>query len=371
MPHPSDAEIATKARFDHIRYAQVWEDADILVDALATAPGATLVSICSAGDNALAMLLRDPARVIAIDLSHAQLACLHARIAAMRVLDHAGFLALMGARRSDHRGPLFDRMLSALDGEDLRAFWAARRTDVLRDGLAGIGRFERYFALFRRWLLPLVHGRRRVDAIFVSKSQADRRRFLDRDWNNRRWRLLLGLFFSRTVMGRLGRDPAFFDHVDGSVAQHVARRIRHAAVDLDPADNPYLHWILKGCHGRALPLAWRAEHYRTIAGRLDRLEPRLGALEALASSADRADGFNLSDVFEYMDPSTVRRVYADILACANPGARLVYWNMMAPRRVPDGLRGQVRTCTDAERRGKAADKAFFYSDFVVEEVVAP
>ena len=51
------SEIAAKAAFDHIRYAQLWEDAEVLVDAIGPRPGGRLVSICSAGDNALAMLL--------------------------------------------------------------------------------------------------------------------------------------------------------------------------------------------------------------------------------------------------------------------------------------------------------------------------
>ena len=54
------SEIAAKAAFDHIRYAQLWEDAEVLVAAIGPRPGGRLVSICSAGDNALAMLLCDP-----------------------------------------------------------------------------------------------------------------------------------------------------------------------------------------------------------------------------------------------------------------------------------------------------------------------
>ena len=57
------SEIAGKAAFDHIRYAQLWEDADVLTTALGDCKGGTLVSICSAGDNALAMLTLDPAKV--------------------------------------------------------------------------------------------------------------------------------------------------------------------------------------------------------------------------------------------------------------------------------------------------------------------
>ena len=88
----SHAEIAQHASFDDIRYAQLWEDADVLVEAMGERRGQTLVSICSAGDNALAMLLLDPARVIAIDLSAAQIACLEIRVAAYRLLDHTDTL---------------------------------------------------------------------------------------------------------------------------------------------------------------------------------------------------------------------------------------------------------------------------------------
>jgi S-adenosylmethionine-diacylglycerol 3-amino-3-carboxypropyl transferase len=157
--------------------------------------------------------------------------------------------------------------------------------------------------------------------------------------------------------------------VQGSLADHVAGRLEHAVVDLDPAANPYLHWILKGNHGDALPLAWREEHYETIRDRLDRLDVRTGALETLVESGIRADGFNLSDIFEYMSEDVFAGVYGSILAASNPGARLVYWNMMVPRCVPAAYAHQVKRLDGEIARGKAADKAFFYSDFVVEQVL--
>jgi S-adenosylmethionine-diacylglycerol 3-amino-3-carboxypropyl transferase len=363
----TDSPIAGKARFDAIRYAQLWEDADALLIGLDTRPGATLVSICSAGDNALAMLTLDPARIVVVDLSPAQIACLCLRIGAMRALDHGEFLELMGSRPSDRRGQLLDRASRGLDDVDA-AFWAARRSDVIAYGVGGVGKFERYFRILRRWLLPLVHGRATVDAVFTRRDKPERARFLAERWNNRRWRLLLRSFFSNVVMGRLGRDPAFFAHVRGSLADHVAGRIGHAVVELEPADNPYLHWILKGTHGAALPLAWRAEHYSTIAARLDRLEIRPGALERFIATGEKADGYNLSDVFEYMDPRSFADVYRRLLDASRPGARFVYWNMMVPRRVPPEHASRVTTRSEIEERGKAVDKAFFYSDFVVEEV---
>jgi len=362
------AEISERAKFDAIRYAQLWEDADVLNDALGVQQGKTLVSICSAGDNALGMLLLDPAKVIVIDLSSAQVACLSIRVAAYRTLDHHELLELMGSRPSGRRSELLDRLIAGLE-PDAREFWSARRDAVMTHGLGGVGKFERYFRILKTYLLPLVHSQATIDEVFVSKPRAARAEFLAKRWNNRRWRWLLRFFFSNAVMGRLGRDPAFFDHVKGSLADHVAGRLEHAVVDLDAADNPYLHWILKGTHGAALPLAWRPEHFETIRARLDRLDIRQGALETLVASGVRADGFNLSDIFEYMSEDVFETVYASILAASNPGARLVYWNMMVPRRVPAAHAARVKRLDTAIVRGKAADKAFFYSDFVVEQAL--
>lgn len=361
------SEIAGKTAFDHIRYAQLWEDADVLTAALGDVRGGTLVSICSAGDNALAMLTLDPAKVVVVDLSPAQIACLHLRIGAFRTLSHPEFLELMGARQSTRRAELLTRATATLDA-DTQSFWTALSGEVAAHGAGGVGKFERYFRVFRTRLLPLVHTTRTIDDIFVPRPMAAREKFLESRFNTWRWRLLLNTFFSRFVMGRMGRDRAFFDHVDGSPAQHVARRIHHAAVDCDPSENPYLHWIMKGTHSDALPMTWRAEHFEIIKARLDRLDIRLGSLEALVLTGEKADGFNLSDIFEYMSPDVFAQVYESILAAASPKARLVYWNMMAPRRVPASLRDKVTTLTDVEDAQKARDKAFFYSDFVVEEV---
>ncbi|WP_424944570.1 DUF3419 family protein [Aliiroseovarius crassostreae] len=362
------SEIEAKAAFDHIRYAQLWEDADVLTQGLGDCAGGTLVSICSAGDNALAMLTLDPKKVVVVDVSPAQIACLKLRIGAFRNLDHPEFLELMGARPSRQRTSLLAKALTGLDGET-RAFWENLAEDVKQHGAGGVGKFERYFRTFRKWLLPLVHSQTTIDAVFVSRPKAGRQAFLDTRFNTWRWRLLLNLFFSRFVMGRMGRDKAFFDHVSGSPAQHVARRIHHAAVDCDPAQNPYLHWIMKGTHGAALPMTWREEHFDIIKARLDRIDIRPGSLEAFISTGEKADGFNLSDIFEYMSPEIFTQVYGSILSASAPNARLVYWNMMAPRRVPPSYSSRIKTLSDVEDRLKARDKAFFYSDFVVEEVI--
>jgi len=362
----SDSEIAGKARFDYLRYAQLWEDADVLTEALGESRE-TLVSICSAGDNALALLTLNPQRVVTIDLSEAQIAALNLRIGAYKTLLHSEFLELMGSADSDQRDVLLERALSACNA-DTKAFWHSQRDLVLRFGAGGAGKFEKYFRVFRRNVLPFAHSRKTIHDMFVKRTESEREAFINDRFITWRWKLLLKLFFSNTTMGALGRDKAFFDHVEGSLSKHVARRGHHAAVTCDPVDNPYLQWIFLGKHTTALPMAWREEHYSTIRSRLDRLHIVHGSIETWVSRGERADGFNLSDIFEYMSAEAFVTVYAQLLSASNSNARLVYWNMMVPRRVPGEFAAQVSTQSTLEDCLKLKDKAFFYSDFVIEDV---
>ena len=363
------SEAAARADFSTIRYAQVWEDADVLIQGLAAQPGDVHFSIASAGDNALALLTTRPSRVLAVDMNPAQLSCLALRIAAYKVLSHAELLELIGSRPSNRRLELYDRCRRALVAADVR-FWDGRRAEIER-GIGSLGKFERYFELFRSRVLPLVHRRRTVLALLQHRPTVERHRFYDERWDTVRWRLLFRLFFSRTVMGRLGRDPEFFRYVETDVAGSILRRTTHALRELDPASNPYVHWILTGTHGDALPLALRPEHFDTIRDHLDRIEPHLMSVEELLSqTADGSvDRLNLSDLFEYVSVEHYHRMLEAILRCCGPGARLAYWNMLAPRRRPDSLAGRLRTLDSTADALHLQDKAFFYSAFRIEEVV--
>src|SRR5262249_7883327 len=154
-----------------------------------------------------------------------------------------------------------------------QAFWDAHPNDV-EAGVGSAGKFEGYFARFRRFILPLVHFRPRINAPLRGGTRAERPAFYERPWDTRRWRPPVRAFFSRFVMGRLGRDPSFFAYVEGSVSDRILARARHAAVELNPADNPYLQWIMTGRHTTALPLALRPESFDVIRAHLDRLQRR-------------------------------------------------------------------------------------------------
>lgn len=281
-------------------------------------------------------------------------------------------LELVSSRPSDRRRALYVRCRSQLAPE-IRDFWDAN-LPAIDVGIGAAGKFDNYFRLFRTYVLPLVHQRTTVNALLRGGTRAEREDFYHRRWNTWRWRLLFRIFFSRYVMGKLGRDPAFFKYVEGSVADRLFDRTRHALTVLNPAANPYLHWILRGMHVRVWPCALREENFHYIRSRLDRLEWHAMTLEAFLeregpAAGPRIDKFNLSDIFEYMSEENTAALLERIARASRPGGRLVYWNMLAPRRRPESLAHLLRPRDDLAKPLFERDRAYFYSALVVEEVV--
>lgn len=364
-------EILSRASFEQARYAQVWEDADILLAALDVQRGDTVLSIASAGDNALALLTTDAARVIALDLSAAQLHCLALRIAAFQILSYPELLELIGSRPSTRRLELYQHARTQLSPSS-RAFWDTKQAGIQAGiGSAKIGKFERYFKLFRRFILPIMLSQSNIDSLLQSKPNAQRSIFYQQHASQWRWKLPFQIFFSRTVMGHLGRDPEFFKYVQTDVASNIQKRVAHALTELDPSQNPYLHWILKGTHGQTLPLYLRPEHFATIRSRLDRLEWQQRSIENFIqeNGPNSIDRFNLSDIFEYMSDQATQNLLTQLALAGRTGGRLAYWNMLAPRSRGQHLANRLRPLNKLAKQLHQQDSAFFYSDLVIEEVL--
>jgi len=325
------SEIEQRAKFDIIRYAQVWEDADLLIEALDVQPTDVVLSIASGGDNAFALLAQNPAKVYAIDLSDAQ-------------------IALCERRKEMYRTLSWEEHLAVLQSEILPQ-----------------GKFERYFKMFREKVLPLIHTLKRIDQLVAPKSAEERAKFYDKVWNNRRWRLMFRLFFSRRVMGKHGRDKEFFKFVVGSVAARILSRAKHALTNLDTSENPYLHYILYGEYKNAFPYSMRPENYEKIRANLDKIEFRKQSIEDFIENYDGViDAFNLSDIFEYMSQDGMDKLYDNMLSKSTVGTRFAYWNMLAPRSANNS---RIETDEHKNREFLLKDKAFFYSAFYLDKVV--
>jgi S-adenosylmethionine-diacylglycerol 3-amino-3-carboxypropyl transferase len=315
------------------------------------------------------MLSQGPCKVVAIDINPAQLAALELRVAAFRELRHPELLALIGSAPHYDRAELYRRCRRHLS-PTARCYWD-QRPERIQVGIGSAGHLENFFRIFRTRVLPLVHSRYSVEQLLASKSRVDRNCFYESEWNTLRWRLLFRVFFSRIILGRIGRDPEFFRYVEGKVGERILQRARYAMTELDPATNPYLQWIFTGQHSSGnLPFSLRPENFEAIRANLDRLEWRCCSLEQyLEGSSDSFDAFNLSDIFEYISLQSYERLLRLLIRVAKPGARLAYWNMLVPRRRPDSLALFLKPLTKLADSLFSRDKTFFYGAFVLEEVL--
>lgn len=165
--------------------------------------------------------------------------------------------------------------------------------------------------------------------------------------------------------------PVFFDYVHGSIAEHLLERTSYAMTVLNPTENPYLQWIATGQHLTALPYALRPENFDKIRANLDRLEWHCLAIEDFAEtiSNNYFDKFNLSNIFEYMSGDNYHKLLKKLVIIGNNGGRLVYCNLLTKRDSSQVSEICLHPLTDIAQRLHQQDKAFFYSAFVVEEII--
>lgn len=359
-------QIQQKAQFSFIRYANCWEDADILLPALNISREDICLSITSAGDNTLSLLTKTPRKVVAFDVSAPQQACLELRIAAFRNFSYQKLLEFLGIKSSLSRLEDYLILKPSLSKAS-QQFWQENQ-GLIEEGIIHSGKFERYFKLFRTIILRLIHNKKIQLDLLKAKTQEGRRIYYNSKWNTIRWRFLFNLFFSRRVMGILGRDPSFFKYVEASVASSIMKRVEYALTILPTDTNPYLNYILTGNFPlTALPHYLRISNYEIIRENLDKIQLFKGTLKELIKQEPnlRFDAFNLSDIFEYMSLEEFHETLKMLSEISNKGARIAFWNMLADRT----LDGNTFFMAKNDRANELflKDKSFFYKRFIIGE----
>lgn len=352
--------------FDIIRYANCWEDPEVLLAGLRVDESSTVMSIASAGDNCFSLLTANPQRVIAVDISAVQLFLVELKKVAMLRFDYTEFMEFCGFTPSKKRGSLFALIKKDLS-EACRTYWSGQ-AEAIEKGIIHAGKFEKYFQLFKNEVLPTVHTQETVNKLLKLKTAAEQIDFHDRIWHTSKWQTMYRHFFGHEMMGTHGRDPAFLKHVKGSVPDLIlAREVAHLRT-VRAQKNYFLHYILNNRFDLAyLPHYVRKENFELIKSRLNRLELHHGLLDAALQKYDNCSHFNLSDIFEYMDDELFRKTAKNLLKYSAPKARFGYWNLMIPRLMAAEYPTKINHLKETSNTLKELDNGYFYGALVFEE----
>ncbi|MBN8681795.1 MAG: DUF3419 family protein [Chitinophagales bacterium] len=353
--------------FNFVRYANCWEDADVLLKGLAPAAGGKILSIGSAGDNSFSLLGTAPELLVAIDLNPAQLHLIELKKVAIQRLEYEELLAFLGFHNDQKRRQTFDLLKNELS-RDARVWWEMQ-TAQIEKGVILQGKFERYFRYFSKKILPWIHRKKTTQALLAPKNAAAQADFYSAHWNTWRWRLLFKIFFSKYVMGKYGRDPEFLKQVEVSVGEYIFQKAETHLKSVAAQQNFILHFNLCGHFGPHLPDYLQLTHFPKIKENLAQLHIASGYAEQACKQYGQFDSMNLSNIFEYMDSSTFGRTAAELCCGLNTGGRMAYWNLMVPRRVSEIYPERVAFLESQSIALSAADRGFFYNRFLIDQKI--
>ncbi|KAJ3284846.1 hypothetical protein HDU76_008227 [Blyttiomyces sp. JEL0837] len=371
----NDTGVVKTADFSKIRYSQVWEDTDNLRKALAINAESVVFSIASAGDNVFGLLLDNPKKIVALDFNPSQLALCALKIAAIKSLTYSEFVHLLGFKFTktpvtESPSTLYQtKVRPAMTDADHIAFWDANLA-LLDVGVVHTGRLEKYWGMWRKYILPITHSKNDIEKYLNAKELKDQTPFSNKGWL---FEKLFKFYFGETVLALLGRDPAFFKHVDINVGESCLNRFKGAINTLPVATNFYTEYILTGdISGKySVPAYLDPSNYETLRSRLDRIELVQGDLRAYLAdpTSPKFDTYNLSDVFEWMGEDMYENTLRTIIGSSVKGARLAYWNLFVWRERPDTLKDLLEKDEKLAKELHAVDRTFFYRNFVVERVI--
>ncbi|MDE5547117.1 MAG: DUF3419 family protein, partial [Anaeroplasmataceae bacterium] len=221
------------------------------------------------------------------------------------------------------------------------------------------GRFEYYFHLFQKKILPLVASKKKIEKFMNISSLGEQKKYYNKYINNFRFKLLFRIFFSKHLMSKLGRDKTYFNYAKGSLAKILKERVDLGIYHNLNSSNPYLQYAMLG-EFKELPYYAKEDVFHKIKKNIDHIKVLCTDFEDIIQNEGNFDFMNLSDIFEYM-PEDISRFEKLIQKSCNKNARIAFWNMMNPRYLK-GFR-RINAKEDLKE-----DLAMYYQDFIVYEV---
>lgn len=345
--------------FSFIRYANGWEDTQMLLNNLKINEGDKILSIAAAGDNSLSLLANNPELVLAFDINETQLYLTELKQRAIEIFEYSDLLKFLGIIQCENRKKSFDLIKNRLSNECKSYF--EKNIELIVNGIIYQGKFENYFKLFRTYVLPLIHNKKTIAKLFIEKNEEEQLEFYQYTWNTWLWKALFKLFFSKYILGKFGRDPQFFKENKQPVATTIFKAAEKHLCSVNVFKNHYLDFQLRGTYQVALPYYLREENVIKIKKNINRLKLQKGYLTDIQESY-LFDKANLSNIFEYMNQDLFLKQSFHLEKTMTINAKIAYWNLLVPRKL-ENINSNFIPCSTI-----GDDLCFFYQSFNVSEL---
>ena len=338
----------------YIHYSNCHEDVEMILKNTGN-NAERILSIASGGDNSFALLLLNPKEVICIDSNISQIHLVKLKKTGIKYLTYDEYLTFIGVYEGDSV-VLYEKINQYLDIDTKNYF--DEHLYLIKDiKIVNCGRFEYYFQVFSKKVLPFIHSKKTIDKFMNCETLDEQRQFYKKKFNNWRFRLMFKVFFSKFVMKRVGRDKDYFKYNKGSLSKELKTRFELGVFNNLNKYNPYLQYVVLNKFIN-YPTYIQKENYDFIKQNIDKVTIRESSLLDIINDNKQYDLMNLSDVFEYI-PNSEMEMYEKLISKSlNDKGRVVFWNMQNTRTFKKMKRIEVSL---------KEDRAFYYKDILVYE----
>ncbi len=368
--------------FRGLVYAQIWEDPEVDLEAMALTPDCHVVAIASGGCNILSYLTADPARITAVDLSRAHVALNRLKLtAAQKLPSWSDYYRFFGAANSSANPRAYDLHIAPHLDQASRAYWEGR--SLHRGGRRRISIFARN--AYRHGVLGRFIGAAHVAAraygvdfrkLLAARTIEEQQRFFDTvlaplfDKPAVRWATS-----NRLSLYGLGIPPAQYEALAGGrdMGSVLRDRVERLACGFSLDDN-YFAWQAFG-RGYArnasgpLPPYLRQENFAAVkrgAGKVEVMNRSVTDYLASCPAGSR-DRYVLLDAQDWMTDAQLNALWSEITRTARPGARVIFRTAaepsLLPGRVAPALLDQWYYEAEASRAFTARDRSAIYGGF--------
>ena len=354
-----------------ISYSMCWEDPLVLSKALKISEQDNVLSIVSGGENILFLLLKNPKRVVGIDISKEQIYLTKLKISCIKNLEFEEFVRFIGIKQFNNRLEIFNKVKKYLEKEEIE-YWKNHLT-LIDKGIIHCGKFERYLAKFRRYCLPLIISKNRLNEFLSLDSLDKQEEFYKKYWDNWRFRFLFRLFFSRKGL-ESGRDKQYFKYASkNKVSDYYLYRVKHGLTEIPIKTNFFMQYMLTG----TIPVPFETHPYLD-EDNFNKLKKILkdkkisfihsDASEFLKNSKENSfSKFNLSDIFEAKNQGQYESILKEVVRVSKKKGVICYWNNLADRSDHGFINNLIK---DKNKSNDLymEDRVHFYSNFILENI---
>lgn len=374
--------------FSGLVYPQIWEDADVDMQAMELGPAHSIVTIGSGGCNMLAYLSRAPRSIDVVDLNAHHIALNRLKLAAFRHLPtHRDVVRLFGMEKVASNSSSYDIFVSSNLDRETRAYWerrgitGRRRIEVMNGNIYRTGLLGRFIGAGH--LLARLHGIN-LGEFVKSRSLREQRQFFDAQIAPLFDKPLIRFITNRkSSLFGLGIPPQQYDELaKGSEGKTIApvlrQRLEKLACHFPLRDNPFAWQAFARRypepHEGTLPTYLRPENYLAIRDNVDRVTVHHASFTELLSHkpAGSVDRYVLLDAQDWMTDGQLNELWTEIDRTAAPGARVIF-RTAAEESVVEGRVGQhlLRRWTYLAHRSSdlnQRDRSAIYGGFHIYEL---